>query len=522
MFAGSFVSPFHHSEPMGLRIRPLVFLAAAAALAACGENDNGIVGADAPIGTRPDTQSTATPGTPVERRPRATLVGNLATARTLSSDTVYVLSGFYKVRPGGVLTIRPGTVIVGDTTAPGSSLWITQGGRIDAQGTATNPIVFTSQRPAGQRSAGDWGGIVLVGRAGAARSCPNAANPACVPSTLTEGPAGSGQNTAENYAGGSDASDNSGTLRYVRIEFAGYAVDVNQELNGLSMYAVGRGTTIEYVQVMSGLDDSFEWFGGTVDGRYLVSYEAGDDHFDWTEGYRGRNQFLIALQTHRPTPRAGAGFVSGDPRGFEGDGCENDKAGCPNYDTAPFSMPVFANFTLVGPGAGVFAGVSAANTSGATIRRGSGGVLVNGVIARWQGIGLNVVDAQTDARRTADSLTISNVLLAGNVGGNFNVAGTGFGQATSFPSNEDSQADPATLFTALPAAGAAPTLAGLDWTPAASSPLRTGGLATLPTRAAARATGFFGGTLTGTSYRGAADPAAATRWWQGWTAYARN
>ena len=192
-----------------------------------------------------------------------------------------------------------------------------RGARIVANGTAQNPIVFTSQRAAPNRRPGDWGGIVIVGRGIINRTGAT---------ILTEGPAG----VSENYAGGTDNNDNSGTLRYVRIEFAGYDVSSGQgqELNSLSMYAVGRGTTLEYVQSMAGLDDSFEWWGGAVDGRYLVSYESGDDHFDWTEGYRGRNQFLVAYQSTRLTPRTGTGVLGSDPRGFEGDGCDPAVAGC--------------------------------------------------------------------------------------------------------------------------------------------------------------------------------------------------
>src|SRR5919201_1530604 len=196
---------------------------------------------------------------------------------------------------------------------------------------------------------------------------------------------------------------------------------------------------------MSGLDDSFEWFGGSVDTRYLVSYESGDDHFDWTEGYNGRNQFLIALQTIRPNPPAAAGKPSVDPRGFEGDGCESDKPGCSaNYATAPFSEPVFANFTVIGTGPGVFNFTGFKDSNGAVIRRGSGGTLVNGIIARWQGIGLDVRDSTTLARRTGDSLFISNVLFTDNGGGNFDAGnactgvGTGGGScgtAANFPRN---------------------------------------------------------------------------------------
>src|SRR5688500_15328185 len=257
----------------------------------------------------------------------------IAADRTLYADTVYVLKGFVKVAPNVTLTIQPGTKIVGDTNTVGSSLYVLRGARLEANGTRDNPIVFTSQRQAPNRKPGDWGGIVIIGRGVINRT----ANP-----ILTEGPAG----VSENYAGGTDNNDSSGSLRFVRIEFAGYDVSSGngQELNSLSMYAVGRGTTLEYVQSLAGLDDSFEWWGGAVDGRYLVSYEAGDDHFDWTEGYRGRNQFLIAYQSTRLTPRTGAGTLSGDPRAFEGDGCDPAVAGCTVSATGasePFSLPVF-------------------------------------------------------------------------------------------------------------------------------------------------------------------------------------
>lgn len=465
------------------------------------------------------TSAVATIGT--SPRQKVVLTGNITANTTLAASNDYVLSGFVKVRAGATLTIEPGTRIVGDTTVDGSSLWILQGAKIDAQGTAEKPIVFTSQRAPGNRAPGDWGGVIIIGKAVANRGCPNAANPACINATLTEGQAGTGQNTGENYAGGADPNDNSGVLRYVRIEFAGYAVQKDQELNGLSSYAVGRGTKYEYVESMSGLDDSFEFFGGSVDVRYLVSYESGDDHFDWTEGYNGRGQFLIGFQSYQPTPRAGAGFLSSDPRGFEGDGCENDKPGCPSYNTAPYSMPVWANVTLIGPGPNTFAGISSDKTSGATIRRGSGATLVNGILARWQGIGLNVQNAESNQRRLDDSLFVSNNLFAANGGGNFDPDGTNFGQKTNFPNNDDLTTDPSTFFTSLPAAGTVPTLATLDWSLSGASPARTGGLTTFPTRVAARMTNYFGGTLAATAYRGAADPAGA-KWWAGWTNYARN
>jgi hypothetical protein len=460
-------------------------LLSAAALGACGDDDD-------PIAPRP-------PGSAGS----AVLTGDITASRTLSADTTYVLRGYVKVRGAGTtLTIRPGTTIVGDTTVAGSSLWITRGARIDAQGTAALPIVFTSQRSAGNRKPGDWGGLLIIGngiinRAGA--------------SILTEGPAG----VAENYAGGTNNDDNSGTLRYVRIEFAGYDVTNNgQELNSLSMYAVGRGTTLEYVQTISGLDDSFEWWGGAVDGRYLVSYESGDDHFDWTEGYVGRNQFLIALQTGRLVPAPATGSFSTDPRGFEGDGCDPGISGCTVTaagTSAPYSMPVFANFTLVGAGTGVTA--FPADGNGATIRRGSGGTFRNGVIGRFSGIGLNIRDAFTNVLRTQDSLSIRGLVLAENRF-NFDTTGAGFGQEANFASNNIRTAPAAAaLFTSL-------TPASLDWRPTAGSVLATGGEAA----PAARVTGYFptGGGWANTTYIGAVAPGAASPWYAGWTRYYTN
>lgn len=462
-------------------------LLSAAVLGACGDDDDPI-----------------DPPRPPGSAGNAILTGDITANRTLRAESTYVLSGYVKVRgQGTTLTIEPGTKIVGDTTVAGSSLWITRGARINAQGTASQPIVFTSQRSPGNRKPGDWGGIIIVGngiinRAGA--------------TILTEGPAG----VSENYAGGTDNNDNSGTLRYVRIEFAGYDVtQTGQELNSLSMYAVGRGTTLEYVQAIAGLDDAFEWWGGAVDGRYLVSYETGDDHFDWTEGYQGRNQFMIALQTGRLTPTAGSGTFGSDPRGFEGDGCDPAVSGCTVTATgasAPYSMPVFANFTVVGPGAGVSGYPTDGN--GAVIRRGSGGTFRNGVIARFPGTGLNIRDAFTDVLRTQDSLSIRGLVLAEN-GSNFDPdASAFFGKAANFTTNNiRTEPTAAALFASL-------TAASLDWRPVAASVLATGG----EQSPAARVTNYFptGGGWQNTAYIGAVAPGATTPWYAGWTQYYTN
>jgi hypothetical protein len=429
----------------------------------------------------------------------ATLTGNYTTDRTLYADTLYTLSGYVKFGGGSTLTIQPGTTIVGDPAVAGSSLWILRGSSIDAQGTADAPIVFTSGKPAGSRAPGDWGGILIIGNGVINRT----------PPVLTEGP----QGITEDYSGGTDNADNSGTLRYVRIEFAGYDVSAGsgQELNSLSMYAVGSGTTLEFVQSLAGLDDSFEWWGGAVDGRYLVSYESGDDHFDWTEGYRGRNQFLVGFQSVRINPAAGAGVLATDPEGFEADGCNG--AGCAlGFATQPFSVPVFANFTLIGPGTGTT--ITSSGDIGMVLRRGTGGYLTNGIVARWQRQGLSVRDPETDALMTADSLQLSNILLAENAINYDEDAGTNFGKAAAFAAANHvvSPGTAASLFTSL-------TPASLDWTPAAGSAAASGaGTVLIP---AEFTIGFFGTTMPNTGYFGAADP-AGPKWWQGWTSYATN
>ncbi len=458
--------------------------------------------------TSPVTFTLGEPGEAVD-----TITGDITADRTLFADTLYILSGYVKVQDGATLTIEAGTKIVGDTAAAaiGSSLWILRGAKIEANGTATAPIVFTSMRPAGERTPGDWGGIIIIGNGTINRTGGN---------IQTEGGAAG---ESENYAGGTDDNDDSGTLRYVRIEFAGFDVSsgAGQELNTLSSYAVGRGTTYEYIESMAGLDDSFEYWGGAVDGRYLVSYESGDDHFDWTEGYRGRNQFLIAFQNNRLLPAPGAGVVSADPRGFEGDGCDPAVAGCVLADdattSAPYSMPVWANFTMVGP-APVAGWPDDGN--GAVLRRGTGGTLFNGVLARWKGIALNIRDNWTDSLfEQRDSLNIANLVLAGN-GFNFDTVGAGFAQETKFGATNAIQAfDSNEDVAALLGINITPT--SLDWTPATGTPVDGTGSAQVPAHFTARTAGFFGAQMEQTDYIGAAEPGGA-KWWDGWTNYEIN
>lgn len=439
----------------------------------------------------------ATGATPV-----ATITGNITGNRTFYSDTVYKLDAFVKVANGATLTVQPGTVVQGEQM---SALFVLPGARIVAQGTAERPIVFTSARAPGDRKPGDWGGLVIIGRGVINRTG----------SIRLEG---TGTNTTtnpvENYSNGGNNADDSGTLRYVRIEFAGYGPAQDQELNALTMAAVGSGTTVEYVQTVAGLDDSFEWFGGAVDGKYLVSYESGDDHFDASEGYTGRNQFLIAFQSTRLEPRAGAGAFSNDPQGIENDGCadaQGGTCGAAGENAAPFTTPMFANFTLVGTGPGV---VGSGGGFGMMLRRGTGGYYVNGIVARWPGAAIALRNNTTAARIAEGNLVIRNLLLAENAG--VFEAASGITVDAAASGIEAATAAAASLFTAFPV-GAPTGATAFDWTPSAGSAARTGGTGAFTGALAAKAGTF----VTGTSYRGAVDPAGA-RWWQGWTTYARN
>jgi hypothetical protein len=360
-----------------------------------------------------------------------------------------------------------------------------------AEGTAENPIVFTSQRPFGERNPGDWGGIAIVGRARTNLS--------------GEAMADAPPEYREPYSGGTDDEDNSGVLRYVRIEFAGHADEAGREQNALTLLAVGRGTTIEYVQVIGALNDAFKWFGGTVDGRYLVSYEVGDDHFDASQGYRGRNQFIVALRTRRvqPTsPGAASNFLT-----FEIDGCEPDFPPC-SADRRPRSLPVFANFSVVDTRPADF---SQGWSAGVQFRDGTGGILVNGTIVNVLNFAVSIVDASSNEMRQLDSLALHNLLLANHE--NF---APGFADAGNWAGKnlEESALTFSDLFTGMPAS---PDPAGdprINWTPRGGSPLATGGLTTFGGPLAARAGTF----VVPTSYRGAAAPGAAA-WWDAWTVY---
>jgi len=237
---------------------------------------------------------------------------------TFSSDKKWLMKSFLYVNSGATLTVQPGTIVKGDKDSKGT-LIVRRGGKLNADGTASNPIVFTSNQPVGSRSYGDWGGIVLCGRA---------------PHNQPSDPVIEGGPDAS--FGGSDANDNSGILRYVRIEFCGIAFQPNQEINGLTMGAVGSGTTIDYVQVSYSGDDSYEWFGGRVNAKHLVAFRGWDDDFDQDFGWQGKVQWAVSLRDPAIADQSSS-------NGFE---CDNDAAG---NAASPYSQGTWSNVSIFGP-----------------------------------------------------------------------------------------------------------------------------------------------------------------------------
>lgn len=451
----------------------------------------------------------------------ADLTTDITTSRTLYADTTYTLKGFVHVANGATLTIQPGTTIKGDYTILGSSLMVLRGAKIQAVGTADAPIVFTSSRAAGQRQAGDWGGLIIVGNAPINRS-----GSVEIEGSGTDGQTVvGGKNYQVLYSGGNTPTDNSGELKYVRVEFAGFAPSLNNELNAFTFAAVGSGTKVSYVNAVAGLDDSFEFFGGGFDLSYGVAFEGEDDQFDMSEGFQGRLQFLISYKSTNVPIRTGAGSYATDMEGIENDGCNG--SGCDlGFDTAPFTQPVVANFTLIGPASQSITG--AGGGFGMMLRRGTGGYYVNGVLARYPAAGISLRDAATFAR--AGSAVIPNLATADLAVKNVYIAETPLAfQAPSATQNafdlagnsitHGSAITAASLFASIPATGAAPANGetAFDFTPATNSPIATGGLATFTGKLAAKA----GTAVVGTAYLGAAAPGGA-KWWQGWTNYVRN
>lgn len=256
--------------------------------------------------------------------PQGTVIGNgdqnfvFKGTQTLQRGT-YTLKGWVYVASGSTLTIPAGTVIKGDK-ATQAALIVEPGGKLIANGTAQQPIVFTSAQPAGSRRPGDWGGLILCGKA------PN--NSGVLAQQIEGGP--------RTKHGGTDAQDNSGSLQYVRIEFAGYPFKKDQEINGLTFGSVGAGTTVDHVQVSYSNDDSYEWFGGTVNCKHLIAYRGWDDDFDTDNGFSGHVEYGLSVRDSRIADAS-------QSNGFESD---NNASGS---TAEPYTAATFSHMTFLGP-----------------------------------------------------------------------------------------------------------------------------------------------------------------------------
>jgi hypothetical protein len=319
--------------------------------------------------------------------------GDITAATNWTADKIYLLKGNVYVTNNVTLTIAPGTIIKGDRGTKGT-LIITRGAKINATGTATQPIVFTSNIVAGGRAPGDWGGLVLLGKA---------LNNLGTSVTIE------GISDASDKAkhGGTDNADNSGVLKYVRVEYAGVALGPDNEINGITFGSVGSGTTVEYVEVFRSGDDAFEWFGGAVNAKHLLAVSTWDDDFDTDNGFSGKIQFGIAQRL------AGVADVSGS-NAFESD---NNSTG---VTTSPITSAVFSNMTVLGPVAPSPSqpSINASYQHAAQIRRGSQISILNSVFAGYtEGVfyddGLPATGAVSSSYLTSGASVFTNNLLAG-------------------------------------------------------------------------------------------------------------
>ena len=298
-----------------------------------------------------------------------------------TADKQYLLKGFIYVLDGAILTIAPGTVIKGDKTTMGS-LIIEKGGKIMAEGTVDHPIIFTSNAPIGYRNRGDWGGVILCGKAPV-----NSGDP-----QVEGGP--------RSHYGGTDPNDNSGSLKYIRIEYAGYPFQPDKEINGLTFCGVGAGTSVDYIEVSYANDDSFEWFGGTVNCKHLIAFRGIDDDFDTDNGFSGKLQYLLAVRDKNVADVSGS-------NGYESD---NDANGSTNV---PITKPIFSNVTIIGPRKDATTSNINANYKNAMhLRRNTQLCTYNSVFAGYPG-GLLLDATSTQTNAMTGLLQIRNTIIAG-------------------------------------------------------------------------------------------------------------
>jgi hypothetical protein len=427
-------------------------------LASCSKNDD--------KGSKP-----APPATNVDVR------GSITKDTHWTAGVTYRVRGYVYVDNNATLTIDPGTKIVSNKDSSGV-LIIYKGSKINAAGTAAKPIVFTSAEASPK--PGDFGGLVVVGKATGNGN-----------HAVLEG----GVDVAHQLFGGTDDADNSGVLQYVRIEYAGKAVNPGDEVNGLSMYTVGNGTVVDHIEVLRGLDDAFEFFGGTFNAKYLLAYNNADDDFDLDDGYRGKIQFGISIKDPAFTDNKG---TSGDiSNNFEVDNTTDAKG----YLLTPVTSPVLSNFTAIGPNNAT--GVSADYGYNMRWRRGSKFTLANSIVLGGQKAGLDIDNDVTAQLYIAGTSGFLNSLLQ-SYGANYKVdklTNTALLSADGLKALVEARDKSKTFATAAdigltdPFNNTAPNL------------LPKAGSAAITATAAFTASAFTDSFFTKTTYVGAVDPA---------------
>ena len=312
---------------------------------------------------------------------------------TLETGKTYTLNGGVHVKSGATLTIQPGVTIVAQHDETVDYILIEQGAKIDAQGTAAQPIVMTSEK----KEAGAWGGLHICGYAHTNN--------------------GSGKSEIGNapYGGNNDADD-SGTLKYIRLEYTGYAFDEEHEANGVSFYGVGNGTTVEHLQAYQGSDDGFEFFGGSVNVKYMVVTSCSDDSFDWTEGWNGKAQFLVAYQEGESSLGYACDCLME---------CDNNGT---NNAATPVAHPTIANATLIGNGG---------DAQGVRLRAGTQVELYNTIIT-GKGKPLTVETNETENALKDGTSKLEYVAISGELSSKQGIyTNVDFAQATGNLTNQE-------------------------------------------------------------------------------------
>ncbi|MBI3138051.1 MAG: hypothetical protein HYZ15_05670 [Sphingobacteriales bacterium] len=330
-----------------------------------------------------------------------TLQGRINADTVLHKKNTYILKGLVYMVGNHTMTIEAGTIIKGSFSGSDvAALIITRGSKIVAPGTASEPIIFTSAAPNPQ--SGDWGGIVICGKAPINTSFNGTAG-------LFQVEGGIDNANGDGLAGSGDAvvptaipADSSGVLQYLRIEYAGYAFQPDKEINSLTMAGVGSGTVIDHIQVVYAKDDAFEWFGGTVNCKYLITYKTQDDDFDTDNGYSGKVQFGLIIRDS----------VIADISNSEAFESDNNSSGT---TATPKTTAIFSNITAIGPratgnnvGSSLFRGA-------AHIRRNTGISIFNSIIMGWpRGIEIDATTGTSTALNIEDStIRLRNITIAG-------------------------------------------------------------------------------------------------------------